>query len=73
MVIHVLFVIKCTNQILDKKIHKIHKNDIPRVDSINPKQNPCQVYHICLKSYKSAAELVSHLVMASLRSHGLHL
>ena len=44
-----------------KRHTKIHKNDIPLVDPINPVQNSSHICHICLKSCKSAAGLKSHL------------
>ena len=40
---------------------KINEDDIPQVNLLNLVQYLSHVYHICLKSYKSATGLNSHL------------
>ena len=42
---------------------RIHKNDIPQLDPINPVQNSSQVCYICLKSCKSTAGPKGQLVI----------
>ena len=57
MTIYVLFVVQCSNQVLDKKDMKTFKNAFPQVDRLNPIKNLNHVCHSFFMSWEKAVGL----------------